>query len=180
MMRKIINSIFDLIVIFIIIVTSTYLVSTMHTINDPAHIPSILGFAPLTVISGSMSPGIETGDMIVIIKNNSSIKPGDIITYRLAGVLVTHRVKEISRDAVKEVFVTQGDANSVSDYKTVDRSQIVGKYLFRIPFGGYIKACLRGMPGILLLFGLVLVAFMLEVYKLTQNKLREVEKCLYE
>lgn len=179
-MRKITNSIFNLIVIFIIVVSSLYLISAMNTISDPTHIPSILGFTPLTVISGSMSPGIETGDMVVIIRNNSSIKPGDIITYRLDDILVTHRVKEVSMDDAKEVFVTQGDANSVSDYKTVNQSQIVGKYLFRIPFGGYIKVCLRGMPGILILLGLVLVASMLEVLKFTQNKLKEIEKFLFE
>ncbi len=179
-MRKIINSIFNLIVIFIIVFSSLYLISAAQTISNPTNIPSILGFTPLTVISGSMSPGIETGDMVVIKKNIDNINPGDIITYRLDDILVTHRVKEISKDDIKEVFVTQGDANSVSDYKTVDRSQIVGKYLFRIPLGGYIKASLRGMAGILILLGLILIALMLEVLKFTNNKLKEVEKCLLE
>lgn len=178
MVRRIINSIFNLIVIFVIAASSLYLISTAYAVKDPAYIPSVLGFAPLTVISGSMSPGIETGDMVVITKNHSNIKPGDIITYRLSDVLVTHRVKDISRTAAKEVFITQGDANSISDYKTVELSQIVGKYLFKIPFGGYIRLCLRGMQGILILLGLVLIVLMLKVLKYTKNKLEEAEKCL--
>lgn len=180
MMRKIIGRIFNLIVAFIILVSSLYLISSIRTLEDPMHIPSVLGFTPLTVVSGSMSPGLETGDMVIIRNGSNGIKPGDIVTYRLGEVLVTHRVKTISEDAASEVFVTQGDANTIPDYKKVERSQIVGKYAFKIPFGGYIRAGLRGANGILIIIGLSLIALMSEVLKFTNNKVKEAEQSLIE
>lgn len=178
MMRKIMSMIVNLITAFVIIVSSLYLVSVMQTINNPSHIPSVLGFTPLTVVSGSMSPGIQTGDLVIIKNGSSAIKPGDVITYRLGGVLVTHRVKEIAKNNVQEVFVTQGDANEIPDFEPVDRSQILGRYVMKIPFGGYIKASLRGLPGILILVGLGFIALMSELLSYTTYKVKEAEKSM--
>lgn len=167
MMRKFLNILFNITVSFIILVSLLYIISTAQTRNNQTHIPSILGFTPLAVISGSMSPAIETGDMVIIRKGNKNIKPGDIITYRLDDVLVTHRVNNISDTDIAEVFITQGDANSIADYKVVERGNILGKYAFKIPMGGYIKASLRGLPGILIIIGLILISIMIEVLNLT-------------
>lgn len=175
MMRKLVSSLFNALLIAIILISSLYIVSVAEVRENPNSVPSVLGFTPLTVISGSMSPGIETGDLVIIRNGNRNIKPGDIVTYRLGEVLVTHRVKQISDKNVKEVFITQGDANSIPDYKTVDRSQILGKYAFRIPMGGYIKACLRGLPGMLIVLGLALIIIMLEILHKTSDRLRNVE-----
>lgn len=180
MMRKIISRVFSLVIAFVIIVSSLYLISVVESLYDPMHMPSILGYMPLTVVSGSMSPGIETGDLVIIKSGSSKIKPGDVVTYRLGEVLVTHRVKAVSGDDAKAVFVTQGDANPVPDYKTVERSQIIGKYAFRIPFGGYIKASLRGLPGVLIILGLSLIALMSELLKYTIMKVKEAEEKLAE
>jgi signal peptidase len=152
-----------------------YIISTAQTRNNPMHIPSVLGFTPLTVISGSMSPGIETGDMVIIRKGNKNIKPGDIVTYRLEDVLVTHRVKNVSNTSAAEVFITQGDANGIPDFKKVERSQILGKYVFKIPMGGYLKASLRGLPGMLIIVGLILIGIMIEVLNFTMVRLDKMK-----
>ncbi|OGO79225.1 MAG: signal peptidase I [Clostridiales bacterium GWB2_37_7] len=177
-MRKILSLLFNVSVSFIILVSLLYIMSAAQTRNNPAHIPSVLGFTPLTVVSGSMSPGIETGDMVVIKKGNKNIKPGDIVTYRLEDVLVTHRVKDIFDTNTAEVFITKGDANGIPDYKTVERSQILGKYMFKIPMGGYIKAGLRGLTGILIIVGLILIGVMIEVFNYTLVRLDKVEKII--
>ena len=175
MMRKFISVLFNVLVSFIILVSSLYIISTAQTQGNPTYIPSVLGFTPLTVVSGSMSPGIETGDMVIIRKGNKRIKAGDVITYRLEDVLVTHRVVDVSHTNDAEVFITQGDANSVVDLKTVERSNILGKYVFRIPMGGYIKASLRGLTGMLIIFGLILISIMIEVLNLTTAKLDKMK-----
>lgn len=175
MRRKIASILFNVSVSFIILVSSMYIISTAQTQSNPTHIPSILGFTPLTVVSGSMSPGIETGDMVIIRKGNKNIKPGDIITYRLDDVLVTHRVKNISDVNAAEVIITQGDANSIADFKAVERAKILGKYVFKIPMGGYIKASLRGLPGILIIVGLLLISLMIEVLNLTTVRLDKIK-----
>lgn len=175
MMRKVLGLVFNISVSLVILVSLLYIISTAQTRNNPEHVPSVLGFTPLTVVSGSMSPGIETGDMVIIRKGNKNIKPGDIVTYRLENVLVTHRVKYISDANAAEVFITKGDANGIPDFKTVERSQILGKYMFRIPMGGYLKASLRGLNGILIIVGLILIAIMIEVLNLTIAKLNKMK-----
>jgi signal peptidase len=164
MMRKLLAILFNVTMVFIILVSLSYIISAEQVRDNPLHIPSVLGFTPLTVVSGSMSPGIETGDMVIIRMGNKNIKPGDIVTYRLEDVLVTHRIKNISNTSdVAQVFITQGDANSIPDYKLVERSQILGRYVFKIPMGGYIKASLRGLPGMLIVMGLIFISIMAAV-----------------
>jgi signal peptidase len=175
MMRKFFSILFNITLSFVIIVSLLYIISTAQTRNNPNYIPSVLGFTPLTVVSASMSPGIETGDMVIIRKGNKNIKTGDIITYTLENMLVTHRVKNVSDTDAAEVFITQGDANSIPDYKTVERSSILGRYVFKIPMGGYIKASLRGLPGILILIGLILISVMIEVLNYTAARLDKVK-----
>ncbi|MDF2531704.1 MAG: signal peptidase [Clostridia bacterium] len=164
MMRKLLAILFNVTMVLIILVSLSYIISAEQVRDNPLHIPSVLGFTPLTVVSGSMSPGIETGDMVIIRMGNKNIKPGDVVTYRLEDVLVTHRIKSISNAAdVAAVFITQGDANSIPDYKLVERNQILGKYVFKIPMGGYIRASLRGLPGMLIVMGLIFISIMAEV-----------------
>lgn len=174
-MRKLLSMIFNMVVCLTILVSLSYLISAEQTKDNPHHVPSVLGFAPLTVVSGSMSPGIETGDMVIIKLGNQKIKSGDIITYRLDDMLITHRVKSISGQKLAAAFVTQGDANSVPDYEMVGSNQIVGKYICKIPMGGYIKASLRGLPGVLILLGLVLIVVMQEVLHRTKLRVNEVQ-----
>ncbi len=176
MMKKLIGMIFNLFLVLIIVISTVYILSAAQTRTDPQHIPSVLGFIPLTVVSGSMSPGIETGDMVIVKAGNQNIREGDVVTYRLDDFLVTHRIKNIEEQNTVEVFVTQGDANRIPDYKTVDRSQIVGKYVFRIPMGGYIKALLQGPFGLLILGGLMLIGLMSKLLELSIAKVREAEE----
>lgn len=180
MMKRIWNIMYHTVLITIIVVSSLYIISAAQTRINPEHIPSVLGFCPLTVVSGSMSPGINTGDMVVIKKGSQSIQQGDIVTYRLEDALVIHRVKAVDKQGAAEVFVTQGDANSIPDYKVVEHNQVVGKYLFRIPMGGYIKASLQGWPGILILGGLVLIGLMSRLLDISIAKVKQVEQGLGE
>jgi signal peptidase len=175
-MKKLMSTIFNLFLIVVIVVSAVYIVSAAQTQKDPGHLPSVMGFIPLTVVSGSMSPGIQTGDLVIVKEGNRDIREGDVVTYRLQDFLVTHRVKEIEEQNTVEVFITQGDANRIPDYKTVDRSQILGKYVFRIPMGGYIRALLQGPFGILLMTGLVWIAIMGKILEMSAAKLKEAEE----
>jgi signal peptidase I len=176
MIRRLISTLFNVTVSIVIIVSLLYIISTAQTRNNPTHIPSVLGFTPLTVVSGSMSPGIETGDMVIIRKGSRNIKPGDIVTYRLEDILVTHRVQYVSDTNAVEVFITKGDANGIADFKKVERSQILGKYIIKIPMGGYLRAGLRGLPGILIIIGLILIAIMMQLLNLSIAELNKMKQ----
>jgi signal peptidase len=94
---------------------------------------------PTTVISGSMRPTLDVGDVVIIAKVSAdTIKTGDIIQFREAeGVTTVHRVVEIQESEGKRVFITQGDANSEPDAKPVIPENVVGKAVFAIPKIGW-------------------------------------------
>jgi len=124
----------------------------------------------LIVLSGSMSPIMNTGDLVVVTPVDSgNINVGDIIAYTPPGVknviyyntsrvkndnvIVTHRVVEIIEDDDEGdlSFGTKGDANEDADPYTVVVSDLVGKATFVIPFIGYFFHYARGAKIFLLL-----------------------------
>ena len=115
-------------------------------------VPSVLGYASLTVETGSMGGTIEIGDMIII-KKQKEYKVGDIVTYLHDGdtIPTTHRIINYNEDGS---FVTRGDSNNTQDPEPVSKDIIVGKVIKIIPNAGifatwlqtegwiYIVACL--------------------------------------
>ena len=87
---------------------------------------SLFGFRIYRVISGSMQPALQIGDVIIVKKSNNYYER-DIITYSNGLTTITHRIIAINNDEV----ITKGDANEVDD-KPINKEQIVGKFFFRI------------------------------------------------
>jgi signal peptidase len=94
---------------------------------------------PTTVISGSMRPTLDVGDVVIVAKVSSdNIKPGDIIQFReTQGVATVHRVVDIQEVEGNMVFVTKGDDNSAPDPEAVLAANVVGKVIFNIPKVGW-------------------------------------------
>ncbi len=138
-------------------------------------IPTFRDYKALSVISGSMEPAINTGDVIVIrpVAGPQEIAEGDIITFRAkekAEMLITHRVIGIvTVNKEPAAYVTKGDANETEDLSTVALSQVVGRYEFRLPYFGYLARFVREPLGVILIVilpGLVLIG--LEFRKIWQ------------
>ena len=76
-------------------------------------------YRTLSVLSGSMRPGIEPGAVVVVMPEDPrELRVGQIITYRIPvddRRVVTHRVVEILEAGDRPVFRTQGDANDAPD-----------------------------------------------------------------
>ncbi|MFR7591071.1 MAG: signal peptidase I [Longibaculum sp.] len=113
--------------------------------------PDIFGYAPVDVLTGSMEPVFSPGDIIVI-KKNTDYEINDIVTYTYQDTLITHRI--IGK--VAEGYITKGDANNVPDTELVNDNQIVGKYLFAIPFIGLLRIWIRS-PIVIILILLIIV-----------------------
>lgn len=109
------------------------------------------GMRPLVVRSGSMTPAIATGDVVVTkLVRPTAISVGDVVTFRDAsrsGAVVTHRAVEVEREATKVSFVTKGDANGAVEEWSVDAGGEVGKLFLRIPKLGYLLAWAT-LPGV--------------------------------
>ena len=99
----------------------------------------VLSWAPILVSSGSMSPAIKAGDIVLIDENvtDDPLPPGAIITYRQAGQhpdrLVTHRIRDATDPGA---YVTRGDANDVDDAWPVAHEHVVGYARLLVPMLG--------------------------------------------
>jgi signal peptidase I len=90
----------------------------------------------LYVYSGSMSPAINPGDLIIITPPTKVLEPGMILTMRVDGKLVTHRLLGISSDGL---VITKGDANNTPDNWDQNKLEIGGIVRGRIPYLGYLS-----------------------------------------
>ena len=88
---------------------------------------NICGYSVFQVVTGSMSPTLEIGDVIVV-KITKDIEIDDIIVFKDEDSFITHRL--ISKDG--EQLITRGDANNSKD-KPIKEESIIGKVKFTIP-----------------------------------------------
>ncbi len=109
----------------------------------------IMGLKVYTVISGSMTPVYNVGDLIYV-KNidPAALKPGDDITFVLNEELVvaTHRV--VSVDVEKQHIYTKGVANKDPDKSPVHFKNVIGTPVFKIPVLGYVSNWVQNPPGV--------------------------------
>lgn len=118
--------------------------------------PSIFGIKNYIVLSGSMEPTIEVGD-VVFVKESKDIREKDIIAFREGEAIVTHRVVEKIIDEKGTYYRTKGDANNSADVDLVKASEIEGKYVFRFGKVGKILLFLKSKVGIVFFVSCFLV-----------------------
>ncbi|TES83238.1 MAG: signal peptidase I [Hadesarchaea archaeon] len=105
----------------------------------------LLGIRPTTMISGSMQPTMDVGDIAIVLDVPAdSVQPGDIIQFWRDEEMVVHRVVEISRSGNGRLFVTKGDANREPDAAPVYPSQVRGKVVLNIPKVGWAAIAVKG------------------------------------
>jgi len=105
-------------------------------------VPSFFGYGSVTVLSGSMTPTLHVGDVVVEHRISPlSVRVGDIVTFRVPehqARLYTHRVVSMEAVGSDVSFVTKGDANTGFERWTVPASGTIGRVVVRIPFLGYV------------------------------------------
>lgn len=106
------------------------------------------------VLSGSMSPTIPTGSL-VITQPDDRVERGDVVVFHQAASdrLVTHRVVEVRVGSSGREFTTRGDANRTVDVDPVSDTDIRGRVIAHVPrLGGWLHR-LHGSTGALVLLG---------------------------
>jgi signal peptidase len=128
---------------------------------------SLRGYQSFKVLSGSMEPAIQTGDLVV----DKPISPkdarvGDVITFREPGTsrLITHRLVGMRLEHGWARMRTQGDANNAPERWSIADAGGIGLVSYRIPKFGYLAARLDGRTMQLLL--VVLPALLLAALEL--------------
>jgi len=103
---------------------------------------------PSVIVSGSMTPTIHVGDVVLIRKLPAAdLKVGDIAQYRLKNITVNHRIIAIEGSGKNEVFIFKGDANPSAD-DPVSPQQIIGKQIALIPKIGLVTMAFRKPPSV--------------------------------
>ena len=118
-------------------------------------VPSIGGAFPLIVLTDSMYPEIESGDLIICnTADAEEIKIKDVISFfDPAGdgiSIVTHRVVEIVKEDGEIFFRTRGDNNNTEDKELVPAENLVGVYKTRIAGAGHIAIFMQSTTGLIL------------------------------
>lgn len=136
------KAIMYLLIAFIIVAaTSSIFFTYTRSQNEMVN---VFGYSFAYVLSGSMEPVLEVGDVILIKSVNAeSIEVGDIITFRrlsgpLAGNFITHKVIEINSSNDSLSFTTKGIANPTNDAEPVTPEQIQGVYQRNLLFARYL------------------------------------------
>ena len=123
--RSVIGGILCAVFIPVIFINLTLIVSAY---TKPGEMPGIFGVKPVIVLSGSMEPAIQTGDMIFLHKADpAQLQTGDVICYLDSGQAITHRIVGVREGEDGMVrYVTQGDGNNTADRQAVSADQVQG------------------------------------------------------
>jgi signal peptidase len=121
----IIGTILCIILIPILIINCILIVKSFTS----EEVPDVAGALPLIVLTDSMYPVIQSGDLIIChTEEPENIQVGDVIAFfDPAGngiTIVTHRVIEVTENGWR----TKGDNNNAEDRLTVPADKLVAVY----------------------------------------------------
>ena len=108
---------------------------------------TIFNHPVFSVLSGSMTPTFDTGDVIIdnpiTAAQAESLHVGQIITFNSNSIVITHRIVGVTGSGSAVTYQTKGDANNAPDQTPVSPTAIVGVYSGRVPFAGYVLSTLH-------------------------------------
>jgi signal peptidase len=125
-------------------------------------VPRLGGATPYVIESGSMSPRMPAGTLVVVRPVDvREIGIGTVITYQVRSgqpEVVTHRVVGQGVDlSGRPRFRTRGDENSAVDDGWVRPAQVKGERWYAVPRLGYVTTLLTGGQRQLILDAVVAV-----------------------
>lgn len=177
--KKIAERIFTAVcIVLCVLLIPVFIVNLILTIKgyaNPDEVPSVFSIAPMYVITDSMSPTINGGDLIFIQKiAPEEVAVDDIIAFFDPeslddSTMIVHRVKKIFVDEEGRLgFRTMGDGNNnVYDTFVITGENVVGRYVFHIPAMGRAAMFLRTTAGLIVSISVPLL--MLLVYEIVRQ-----------
>ena len=166
-LSKIIGYILNILIIFVVIlmIIAIYYFVQVKILNKSY--ANMFGYTFFEVATGSMSPTINVGDVIVV-KLTNDVQPDDIIVCKDNNSFVTHRLIRIENDK----FIAKGDANNTED-KPMDVANLIGKVIKVIPNFSLVKNIIFAPQVIIPIF--VLLVLLGVLCFLNDKKSKEVE-----
>ncbi len=173
----VLGTILCIILIPILIINCTLIIKS-YTNKD--EVPSIGGIFPMIVLTDSMEPVIQSGDLIIChTADAESIQVGDVISFfdpaGNGSSVVTHRVEEVTTDENGDLaWVTKGDANNTADQALVTADDLVGIYKSRIPGLGNVAIFMQTTQGLILC--VICPIILLIAYDIIRRRMYEKER----
>lgn len=129
-------------IIFIICLALLAVVIVTPKDANGSKVVSVAGYSVMSVLTGSMEPNYNVGDIVIVKKTNTDeLENKDVITFYssdpdMEGQIVTHRIIDITEENGQRLFETKGDNNEIADIEKVAETDIIGKVEGRIPYVG--------------------------------------------
>lgn len=169
-LRFILGFIKTIITLVLILMLAVILVQRFSSNNF-----SIGGIRVFTIISNSMVPDYEIGDILILKSEKpSNIKIDDNVTYigktgQVKGLVVTHKVIDKREEDGKYYFTTQGTNNEIADPE-IDESQIYGKVVYKTVLLSALCKIMLKPAGYYILFMLVALVVSYQIVSTIFNK----------
>ena len=169
-LRFILGFIKTIITLVLILMLAVILVQRFSSNNF-----SIGGIRVFTIISNSMVPDYEIGDILILKSEKpSNIKIDDNVTYigktgQVKGLVVTHKVIDRREEEDKYYFTTQGTNNEIADPE-IDESQIYGKVVYKTVLLSALCKIMLKPAGYYILFMLVALVVSYQIVSTIFNK----------
>lgn len=130
--KRIFNVLIDILIILILIFS--VLIAVLSLTQDKEGVPSLFGYAPMSVQSDSMVPEFETGDLIIakVTDESTEYKQNDIVSFAAVidgyKVVDTHRIVDVVEESGQIFYVTKGDNAEAADAGYQTSSSILAVY----------------------------------------------------
>ena len=147
----VIGTVLCIILIPVLIINCTLIIKSFTS----EEVPSVAGKLPLIVLTDSMYPVIQSGDLIICsTAQPEEIETGDVIAFfDPAGngtTIVTHRVLEVTELDGRTAWRTKGDNNNTEDRLLVTGEKLVAVYEgTRLAGFGNVALFMQTTPGLI-------------------------------
>lgn len=151
---------------------AVFCISTAALMSAWAFVPVLLGWESSAIVSNSMAPRVERGDVVVFRPaSEEALGTGTVIRFFGSDPdqAIVHRVVDV--DFGNSTYVTQGDANASVDSDAVPFASVEGVGALLVPLVGWPIAW--GNEGNVAMLGLFLAGFFAVVW-LAQGVATEV------
>ena len=146
----------------------------------PEKINKFLGYQTFVILTDSMEPVIPTGSAVLVknLKDDEEPKKGDIVSFRVdrlgEDAVFTHYYcgTETEEDGSTR-YLTQGATAERPDDYITHRQDIIGTYVFHIPYVGRIVLFLKS-PFALIELGIIMIIMI--IYQLLWDKFDKEEQ----
>ena len=174
--KKITKKIIKFIILVSLIIL--FVINLILSFEENTH---ILGIYMFNIISESMEPTFYKDDLVIVKKSKiTELKKGDIITFKQADRIISHRILNITKDKDEVKFITKGDNNDIQDKDYVEMDNVYGKVIFDIPKLGKVIAYIQNVRGFINIFIFIIIVYVLISLRDKQKNNRKMKRKKYE